>query len=422
MILKFLRAFSQLKIAILLLLVIAILSTLGTIIEQDQSLDFYKKFYFNSILPGNIRYWELIIFFGLHHIYQTWWFLFLIFLFSTCLISCTFMQQLPTFRLARRASFKFDFNSFKKQEYLISLKNIYFLKCLSNFKFKKYNIFQQKNITYCYIGIFGRFAPIIVHCGMLIILIGNIFSSLGSFNSQELFAKGEIYQLQNIIRKNFFTQILDFPLRVNDFWIEYGIKKNINQYYSDLSVLNYTGHEITRKTISVNFPLKFKDSTFYQTDWNMRRIRINLFKKQYQLPLNLLTKSKNRWITWIPFKLKQKDWLIFSTNKLDESFSLYTKKGIFFGTFYMGDFIKKYKELTIFEIMNETGLQIKADTGIFLVYFGFLILIISTFISYLLFIQFWFSKNDSTFFIGAKTNRANLNLQFEFLRLVLPFI
>ena len=420
--LKILRTFAQLNLAILFLLIIATFSILGTVIEQDQSIAYYKEIYGNIVLPGNLLFWKFLLFFGLDHIYKTWWFLTLLFLFGTCLVCCTFTQQFPTLQLARRCNFKIKFNSFKRQEYFSIIKNVYFFKCLNDFKLKKYNIFQQKNIIYVYKGILGRFAPIIVHVAMVLILIGNTVAALGSFNAQELIAKGEIFEVQNTVSKSFFTKIPDYPIRVNDFWIKYGTTKNIKQFYSDLSILNTSGSEIDRKTISVNFPLRFKNLTFYQTDWNAIGLRISLNNKNYQLPLTSLTKTKNLWVTWVPFSGSNIDGITFITNNLNGMFSLYSGQGTFLGTFNLGDKIRPLNNLTIFEIVTETGLQIKADPGIPLIYLGFGILMISSLISYFSFTQFWLAKNSKERFIGATSNRAKLNLRFEFLSFTLSYI
>ena len=145
--LKFLRTFAQLNVAILLLLLIAAFSILGTIIEQDQTVSYYQETYSNYSLPGNIIFWKFLLFFGLDHVYKTPWFLTLLFLFGTCLVSCTFTQQFPTLRSARRCNFKVDVQEFKRQEYYTSLKNIYFLKCLNNFKAKNYTLFHQQKVV-----------------------------------------------------------------------------------------------------------------------------------------------------------------------------------------------------------------------------------------------------------------------------------
>lgn len=420
--LKILRTFAQLNLAIFFLLIVATFSILGTIIEQDQNLNYYKEIYAGVILPGNLLFWKFLLFFGLDHIYKTWWFLTLLFLFGTCLVCCTFTQQFPTLQLARRCNFKTKLNSFKRQEYFTIIKNVYFFKCLNDFKLKKYNIFQQKDIIYIYKGILGRFAPIIVHVAMILILIGNTIAALGSFNAQELIPKGEIFEIQNIISKSFFTKIPDYPLRVNDFWIEYGTKNNIKQFYSDLSILNTNGNEINRKTISVNFPLRFKNLTFYQTDWNAIGLRISINNENYQLPLASLTKTKSLWVTWIPIFKTSENSITFITNNLNGTFSLYSSQGNFLGTFNLGDKIRSLDDLIIFEIVTETGLQIKADPGIPLIYFGFGVLMVSSLISYFSFTQFWLAKNNKEKFIGATSNRAKLNLRFEFLSFTLSYV
>lgn len=417
--LKFLRTFAQLNVAILLLLLIAAFSILGTIIEQDQTVSYYQETYSNYLLPGNIIFWKFLLFLGLDHVYKTPWFLTLLFLFGTCLVSCTFTQQFPTLRSARRCNFKVDVQEFKRQEYYTSLKNIYFLKCLNNFKAKNYTLFHQQKVVYIYKGILGRFAPIIVHIAMVLTLTGNAFSAFGSFNAQELIARGEIWHVQNLISKSFFTTVPTAPLRVNDFWIEYGPKNGIKQFYSDLSVLKTDGSEISRKTISVNFPLRFQDLTFYQTDWNAIALRVKLKNNVYQLPIKSFSKAKNLWVSWIP--MPNNTGITFITNTLNETFSLYTDEGVFLGTFNIGDEINTTKDLEIIEIMKETGLQIKADPGIPLIYFGFALLMVSSLISYFSFTQFWISKKGEKIFIGATANRAKLNLRFEFLNITLAY-
>ena len=253
---------------------------------------------------------------------------------------------------------------------------------------------------------------------MILILTGNTIAAFGSFNAQELIAKGEIFQIQNIVAKSYFTAISDEPIRINDFWVNYGEKNNITQFYSDISILSKNGNEIKRKTISVNYPLQYKNLTFYQSDWNITGLRIKLNQTQYQLPLISLTKAKNIWICWIPNLETEKNGITFITNNLNGTFSLYESRGKFLGTFNVGD---KIGDLNIVEYIVETGIQIKADPGIPLIYFGFGLLIISSLISYFSFTQFWFGKIENKLLVGASANRAKVNLRFEFLELTLSY-
>ena len=54
-------------------------------------------------------------------------------------------------------------------------------------------------MIYCYKGLIGRIAPIIVHFSMIIILIGAIIGSVCGFKAQEIIPKTETFHIQNIL-------------------------------------------------------------------------------------------------------------------------------------------------------------------------------------------------------------------------------
>ena len=66
------KYFANLRFAINILIIIASLSVLGTIIEQNQTINFYKENYQQTIFTINL--WKFILQFGLDHIFQTGWF------------------------------------------------------------------------------------------------------------------------------------------------------------------------------------------------------------------------------------------------------------------------------------------------------------------------------------------------------------
>ena len=228
--LVFFRYFAKLNLAITLLLVIAGFSILGTIIEQNQTIEYYKLNYIDTSNLFEVN-WKIILGIGLDHVYSTWWYLALLVLFGTCLLSCTFVQQLPTLKVARKTFFQTSTIQFKKQKFNSILQHTSFFKILKNLKQKNFIIFQQKLSIYSYKGILGRFAPIVVHISMLLILLGGVIAGLGGFNAQELIVKGEVFQIQNTINRNIFSKVPDYPIRVNDFWIEYGATSNVKQFY-----------------------------------------------------------------------------------------------------------------------------------------------------------------------------------------------
>jgi cytochrome c biogenesis protein len=56
---------------------------------------------------------------------------------------------------------------------------------------------------------------------------------------------------------------------------------------------------------------------------------------------------------------------------LKGTFSLYNENGEFLGTFTLGDIVIENFQLEGLEFVSETGLQIKFDPGIPLIFFGF---------------------------------------------------
>ena len=102
---RFFRSVADLRFAIAILLIIAFSSIIGTIIEQDQSIETYKLNYpiTNPVL--GFLSWNIILKFGFDHVYKTWWFISFIFMFGTSLLSCTFLQQVPSLKIARRCQF-----------------------------------------------------------------------------------------------------------------------------------------------------------------------------------------------------------------------------------------------------------------------------------------------------------------------------
>jgi cytochrome c biogenesis protein len=102
---KIFRLLADLRFSIFILLLISFCSIIGTVIEQDQSIETYKINYPLTNPIFGFLTWDRILQFGLDHVYKTWWFFALISLFGITLISCTFLQQLPSLKIARRCQF-----------------------------------------------------------------------------------------------------------------------------------------------------------------------------------------------------------------------------------------------------------------------------------------------------------------------------
>ena len=226
---RFFKSVADLRFAITILLIIACSSVIGTVIEQDQSIETYKLNYpiTNPVL--GFLSWDIILKFGFDHVYKTWWFISFIFLFGTSLLSCTFLQQVPSLKIARRCQFFRTTQQFNRLKISKNVSHLNLPQLLFKIKEYQYSIFQQKNIVYCYKGLIGRIAPLIVHFSMILILLGSVLGATGGFKAQEIIPKTETFHIQNILNTGQLSLIPKTSARINDFWITYSKQKTINQ-------------------------------------------------------------------------------------------------------------------------------------------------------------------------------------------------
>ena len=70
----------------------------GTIVEQDQNLNFYKENYTEINSMFGFLTWKLITFLSLDKVYTAWWFIIALVLFGSSLLACTFTTQLPSLK------------------------------------------------------------------------------------------------------------------------------------------------------------------------------------------------------------------------------------------------------------------------------------------------------------------------------------
>jgi cytochrome c biogenesis protein len=419
-----LRRLANLQFAIGMLLFIGLLIEIGTFIEQDQRIVFYQTNYPESQPILGFVDWRFIYFFGFNKIYTSYWFAFVLFIFASSLIACTFTTQLPLLKKFKLWQFRKNPKQFEK------LNSINLLDYSANslaFKLhkKNYHLFRQNEKTYAYSGLLGRIGPIFVHFSILLLIIGSTWSAFNGYSAQEIIPRGEIFHVQNLLKSgnvSYVPQI--FSWRVNDFWITYTNEFKTNQFYSDLSLLDNHGFEIKRKTIFVNEPFLYKGITLYQTDWDILGLKIKVDTNQtIQVPVKKInTNGKKLWVGSIPVTLETgaRTNYIIVINDLFGNLFVYDSKGKLIRECVIGQTaeINSNTSVTFSEFITTTGLQIKTDSGIPIVYFSFFLLMLSVYVSFISYSQIWQSEALNRLIVGGKSNRAVLYFQEELKRIV----
>nr|AYO28748.1 c-type cytochrome biogenensis protein [Neotessella volvocina]AYO28763.1 c-type cytochrome biogenensis protein [Neotessella volvocina] len=408
----YLKFFIGVKFAILILALIALASSLGSIIEQDETLIFYQENYPKLHPIFGILSWEQIINFGFDHIYRTWWFLSLLLFLVISLISCTITRQFPIFNNSKESLFREKKKSFLCLPFFVKIKKISYLKEILLFKSQSldFYLYQKGKLIYGYKGIIGRLSPILVHFSLIVVLLGSCFGAFQNFKAQEILPKGELFHIQNPIQIGWFTSLPNLSTRVNDFWVEYD-NNRVHQFYSNISILDNLGNEIKEQTISVNNPLRYNQLDFYQSDWNLLGIRFQKNNERiiYESPLFSLQKQSKAWITWIVNE-KQNFTIIF--DQYQNTFNIYDEFGTFIKTNNIGD--KIFLDIRILDLLPATGLLIKYDPSILIIYLGFGILMLTACLSYLPYTQIWIYTDFQASWLGGSTNRGKIQLEIEF--------
>jgi cytochrome c biogenesis protein len=428
---KVLRPFANLKLAIAELTAIAALSSIGTVIEQNKSAEFYVQNFpeeGNKVL-GFLTY-DVVFALQLDHIYSSNYFLILLALLGMSLIACTMTTQLPMVKVAQRWRFRTSEAAYQSLPLAREVENARLADFAKSLIDKNYQIFVKDGSLYAFKGLGGKLAPIGVHASMIFTMLGIVWGILGGFEGSAMIQEGDSAPFSSLLEPSTMLGISpkgsSSSLKVDDFRIQYRPDGSIQQFFSDVSVEDRFGNVVQRQTMSVNKPLRYGGITAYQTDWSMTAMSVSVLgpeKRDLVLPMaplkGLPGSDGKLYATFLPLEApseNNKPKGISLLAKDLESVIVYDSKGSFVGV--RRPTSKKPitvdgVEVVIQDIIASSGMELKSDPGVPLVYAGFGGICITTVLSYLSHSQAWGVQRGSTLLVGGKTNRALVGFQVE---------
>ena len=410
---------SSLKIAILLLLVIALSCAAGTLIPQQESNQFYydnfNKNPFLGIINANI-----LLLFEFDHVYTSFWFLFLLIWLGLALSVCSFRRQLPILKSALNW---IDYKSPRQIAKLSVAQTIVTNNCSKslekiklNLKKQGWNVKETDGRIAARQGVIGRLGPILIHLGMILLMIGATYGSLNGKTIEKFLAPGRSIDLLNNNEEKGLT------IELQKFQIERDPQGRAEQYKSIVNVIEPNGNNQS-KEISVNYPLRYKGLTLYQADWSLAAITIQIDNSpKLQIPIEPISElGEQVWGTIIPTNKDGKNQILLTVdselgpvNIYDNDGTLLTKLSINKEEKVKGALIK------IINIIPSSGLLLKHDPGVPLVYLSFAIILIGGSLSIISTKKIWVlhENEKSMIYIGGLSNRNLSGLSKELPNLI----
>jgi cytochrome c biogenesis protein len=263
--------FCSLKLAIFLIIALAITSIIGTVLPQGTP----PPEYLQSISEMKFKVYSSLGFFDMYH---SWWYILLLYLFTVNLVACS-IKRLPRVwkiitepvlvmdenfekTLSQTFDRKMEGNAATLKEKMTAFLKQEFAEPVVTEKDGEYHLFAQKN-RWCRLGVY------FTHLSIVVIFIGAIMGSLFGYKAMVNIVEGT--STDTVYARGDKPIKLDFALRLEKFSVSYYETGAPKEFKSILTVLD-NGKPveglINRPTI-VNDPLTYKGITFYQSSYGM---------------------------------------------------------------------------------------------------------------------------------------------------------
>ena len=420
------------------LLTVAVASIAGTLIPQNKSPQEYIAAFGRPL-------YRVFYTLDLFDMYYSWWFQALLLLLTLNIVVCSIDRFPKTWKVVfpkERSTNPARFRNLMTREVLDSALSLEALKegCRKLVPGNVGGGIQKTPDGFFILGEKGRwtrFGVYAVHLSVILLLVGAVIGSLYGFDGYVNIAEGESVSAVRL-RNNEQMQKLGFELRCDDFNVSFYPSGLPKEYRSSLTVLE-GGTPVLHKDIIVNSPLRYKG--------------INIFQSSYgQLPSDRAELSFTSSATGKTYTQKA---VVGLPVELPENLGVLVLKGYrdaadfrgqnigaaFVGELTTSDgktedillplefpsFDKMRKGAVVISVSSYepryyTGLQVTRDPGVWVVYSGFIMLILGCFVTFFtshqhLFVEVVQKKGKCRVTVSGSANKNKLGMEHEVKRI-----
>ncbi len=384
---------SDLRVAIVLLLVIAVTSGVGTAIPQREPAALYHRIYDPQPWLGLLN-GDGVLALQLDHVYSSGWFLGLLAWLALALLLCSWRRQWPALQAALRwidYSTPRQLSKLSVAETLSTNTPKASLDQLAGLLQRQgWQIQRHDDRLAARKGLLGRVGPLLVHAGMVVLMLGAAWGALGGQRAEQYLAPGRSLELMDSRGSSQLTLALDH------FSIQRDPAGRPEQFTSQLRILEGDGSGgslLKQAEISVNHPLRFQGVTLYQADWALATISLQLGKSPLlELPLQSFPQlGEQIWGIVLPTRPDGSEPVLLSLGSEQGPVEIYGADGISLARLAPGGAAVEVKGLPIRveSVLPASGILLKRDPGVPLVYAGFAIALAGGGLSLLATRQLW---------------------------------
>ena len=384
---------SDLRVAIVLLLVIAVTSGVGTAIPQREPADLYHRLYDPQPWLGLLN-GDGVLALQLDHVYSSGWFLGLLAWLALALLLCSWRRQWPALQAALRwidYSTPRQLSKLSVAETLTTDTPKASLDQLAGLLQRQgWQIQRHDDRLAARKGLLGRVGPLLVHAGMVVLMLGAAWGALGGQRAEQYLAPGRSLELMDSRGSSQLTLALDH------FSIQRDPAGRPEQFTSQLRILEGDGSGgslLKQAEISVNHPLRFQGVTLYQADWALATISLQLGKSPLlELPLQSFPQlGEQIWGIVLPTRPDGSEPVLLSLGSEQGPVEIYGADGVSLARLAPGGPAVEVKGLPIRveSVLPASGILLKRDPGVPLVYAGFAIALAGGGLSLLATRQLW---------------------------------